>query len=216
MCSQIETFKKEHDELSLVVIDTFQIIRNSGRDISYANDYEEVRILKQLADNLGICILLIYHIRKQDASDPLNKISGTTGIIGAADAVFVLDKSKRNANCATMICTGRDIEYREIELNFSKESCIWELVSDTLENPELLLPDEMAVLIEWGKFKKYFNGSNTEFAESYSSFSGYTMSAKALKQQMNKWRYQLEEQGLYFKSTRSNGHRKIEIFYIEK
>lgn len=60
--------------------------------------------------------------------DPLNKISGTTGISGAMDAIFVLDKSKRNADTATLVCTGRDIEYREMEMKLSKENCVWTLV----------------------------------------------------------------------------------------
>lgn len=63
-------------------MDTFQIVRNNSIDISYANDYEEIRILKQLADELGICLLLVHHLRKQGDSDPFNKLTGTTGIVG--------------------------------------------------------------------------------------------------------------------------------------
>ena len=86
-----------------------------------------------LADELEISILLVHHLRKQGDGDPLNKISGTTGISGAMDAIFVLDKSKRNADTATLVCTGRDIEYREMEMKLSKENCVWTLVSDSLE-----------------------------------------------------------------------------------
>lgn len=50
-----------------------------------------------------------------------------------------------------MICTGRDIEYRELELNFSKDNHIWDLVSDSVESPEILLQDEMIQLIEFMK-----------------------------------------------------------------
>jgi hypothetical protein len=76
-------------------------------------------------------------LRKQGDSDPLNKLSGTTGISGAVDAVFVLDKSRRNQSGATLICTGRDIEYRELELNFTKDTCRWELIADSTEMPEV-------------------------------------------------------------------------------
>ena len=92
-----------------VAIDTFQVIRSYTADTSYANDYDELRKLKALADELNITLLLVHHLRKQGDSDPLNKLSGTTGISGAVDAVFVLDKSKRSQDNATLVATGRDI-----------------------------------------------------------------------------------------------------------
>lgn len=100
LCEQIRKFVAEHPDTVFVAIDTFQIIRNGTIDTSYANDYSEVRQLKQLADEINISLLLVHHLRKQGDSDPINKLSGTTGISGAMDALFVLDKSKRNGNCA--------------------------------------------------------------------------------------------------------------------
>ena len=170
--------------------------------------------MKALADELNITLLLVHHLRKQGDSDPLNKLSGTTGISGAVDAVFVLDKSKRSQDNATLVATGRDIEYRELEIRFSKDSHTWELVSDSLGDPRLLLPSEMDKLISFVQSINSFIGSNTEFAERYCSFSGEQISAKALKQQMNKWRYNLEEHGVYFLSHRSNGERILEVRYV--
>lgn len=213
LCEQIRSFVKEHPDTVLVAIDTFQVIRGFSNDTSYANDYDEVRKLKQLADELNISLLLVHHLRKQGDSDPLNKLSGTTGISGAVDAAFVLDQSKRNATGATMICTGRDIEYRELELNFSKDRFVWERLSDTLEEPMLVLPNEMISLVEFMKRERSFSGSNTEFTEHYNSFSGKSFSHKALKQMMNHWRYALEEQGVIFESHRSNGQRLLVISF---
>ena len=214
LCFQIEQFISEHTDTVLVIIDTFQLVRIGGVDTSYANDYSEVRKLKALADKLHISLLLVHHLRKQGDSDPLNKLSGTTGISGAMDAVFILDVSKRHARGATLFCTGRDIESREIELNMSRETCAWELISDTLDKPDLTLPDEILKLAEFMKSIEQFKGGNTEFAEQFCAFSGVEISAKALKQLMNRWRYQLEEKYVYFKSSRSNGQRFLEIRYI--
>ena len=133
LCMQISKFILEHPDTVLVIIDTFQIVRNNGIETSYANDYEEVRALKTLADEKKISLLLVHHLRKQGDSYALNKLSGTTGISGAMDAVFILDQSKRNANGATLFCTGRDIENREIEIQLKKENCEWELKGDSLE-----------------------------------------------------------------------------------
>ena len=198
----------------LVVIDTFQMIRSKNKDTTYANDYQEIEELKRLADKLKISLLLVHHLRKQGDNDPLNKISGTTGISGAVDTTFILDKSKRSQNNATMICTGRDIEYRELELNFSKENHIWDLVSDSVESPEILLSDEMIQLIEFMKKVKIFKGTNTEFAEEFNPFCRKEISAKALKQMMNKWRYELESNNIYFNSYRSNGKRFVNVHYL--
>lgn len=213
LCEQIRNFVSEHSDTVLVAIDTFQIIRANNTDTSYANDYDEVRQMKQLADELSISILLVHHLRKQGDSDPLNKISGTTGISGAMDAIFVLDKSKRNADMATLVCTGRDIEYREMEMKLSKENCTWNLVSDSLENPQMRLPDEMVSLVEFMKVQKSFSGTNSEFIELFNSYYDKKLSVKSLKQMMNRWRYSLEEYGVQFINHRSNGQRLVDISY---
>lgn len=213
LCEQIRNFVSEHPDTVLVAIDTFQIVRASTTDTSYANDYDDVRQMKQLADELNISILLVHHLRKQGDGDPLNKISGTTGISGAMDAIFVLDKSKRNADTATLVCTGRDIEYREMEMRLSKEDCVWNLVSDSLENPQMRLPNELVSLVAFMKMQKSFSGTNSEFTELFNSYYGKKLSAKSLKQMMNRWRYSLEEQGVQFTNRRSNGQRLVDISY---
>ena len=214
LCMQISKFILEHPDTVLVIIDTFQIVRNNGIEASYANDYEEVRALKTLADEKKISLLLVHHLRKQGDSYALNKLSGTTGISGAMDAVFILDQSKRNANGATLFCTGRDIENREIEIQLKKENCEWELKGDSLEEPTLSQPEEITLLIEMMKQLQSFDGGNTELAEQLNSFSGKNISAKALKQLMNKWRYTLEENDIFFTSGRSNGKRYIKTWYL--
>lgn len=214
LAEQIESFIAEHNDTVLVVIDTFQMIRSKNKDTTYANDYQEMEELKRLAEKLKISLLLVHHLRKQGDNDPLNKISGTTGISGAVDTTFILDKSKRSQNNATMICTGRDIEYRELELNFSKDNHIWDLVSDSVESPEILLPDEMIQLIEFMKKVKIFKSTNTEFAKEFNSFCRKEISAKVLKQMMNKWRYELEDNDVFFSSYRSNGKRFVNVHYM--
>ncbi|MCI2113408.1 MAG: helicase RepA family protein [Ruminococcus sp.] len=210
---QIRTFVDEHMDTVLIIIDTFQLIRSANKDLSYSNDYLEVQKLKKLADELKIAILLVHHLRKQGDSDPINEISGTNGIAGCADALFVLKKSNRTQGNATLFCTGRDIEDREIELEFSKEDCTWKMTADSAENPNMLLPDEMNLLIEMMKAEKYFNGSNAEFLERYNAFSGKNLSARILKRMMNKWKYDLNDNHIYFKSYKENNIRKVEIKY---
>lgn len=214
LIQQIQNFIITHTNTTLIVIDTFQMIRNSSSELSYANDYNEIGKLKQYSDEMSISILLVHHLRKQGDSDPLNKLSGTTEIIGAVDAVFVLDKDKRNESKADLLCTGRDIEQREFQLVFNKENCTWELINDSLENPVPTMPNEMIDFIAFMKVQKYFNGSNMDLVESFNLSNGYSLSAKSLKQMMNKFRYQLEDNGIKFVSHRSNGQRLVEVSYF--
>ena len=82
---QIEQFLTEHPTTKLVVIDTLQRVRSAGSDSNlYANDYQDVGLLKQLADKYHIAILLIHHLRKLHDDDPMNMISGSTGLCKAA------------------------------------------------------------------------------------------------------------------------------------
>lgn len=215
LIQQIQNFIITHTDTTLIVMDTFQMIRNNS-ELSYANDYNEIGKLKQYTDEMSISILLVHHLRKQGDSDPLNKLSGTTGISGAVDAVFVLDKDKRNENKANLLCIGRDIEQREFQLSFNKENCTWDLINDSLENPVPSMPQEMIDFIEFMKSLKHFKGSNTDLVDNFNSIKGYSLSAKSLKQMMNKFRYELEDNFVQFTSHRSNGQRLVEVSYQAK
>ena len=129
---QIEQFLMEHPTTKLVVIDTLQRVRGTGSDSNlYANDYQDIGLLKKLADNQHIAILLIHHLRKLHDDDPMNMISGSTGLSGAADSAFVLQKNARSANAASLHCTGRDIPDRTLKLEFGEEDHIWKLLEDS-------------------------------------------------------------------------------------
>ena len=133
---QLCAFLSEHPDTVLIIIDTLQMIRGAGYDNTYANDYRDLSALKRIADAHGIAILLIHHLRKMNDDDPMNMISGTTGLSGATDSNFVLRKSKRRENTATLYCTGRDIPYRELALEFDGEDHVWKLLSDDCEQKE--------------------------------------------------------------------------------
>ena len=86
---QIEAFKKEHDDLKIVVVDVMQMVR-SNVESSYGSDYAELIALKQVAYRLGICILMIHHMRKAKYANPFNMMTGSTGIGGAPDGNVAL------------------------------------------------------------------------------------------------------------------------------
>lgn len=162
--AQILRFIREHPDTVLIVIDTFQMIRGNTGEPSYGGDYEEIQKLKRIADSQRVAILLVHHLRKQDDPDPFNKLSGTTGITGAVDTVFVLDRSRRREDGATLFCTGRDIEYRELELRFSKEKFVWELMSDSAKDRTVSLPRDICwVYILLGLIYRTVPGSERNY-----------------------------------------------------
>lgn len=125
---QIEKFLSQHPETSLVVIDTLQKVRaadpNNG---AYASDYQDMSALKSLADRRGIGLLLVHHLRKQGASDPFQQISGSNGLMGAADTIWLLQR-QRMSDTARLLVTGRDMGSRTLHLQ--TRDCIWQLLEE--------------------------------------------------------------------------------------
>ena len=210
VCDWLRDFKHQHPAITLVAIDTFQLIRTPTPDVSYGGDYAELRVLKELADELGICLLLVHHLRKMNDKDPVNKLSGSTGISGAVDAIFVLDKNERIERLATFYASGRDIRDRKIQLELDEYTCTWNLLSDSLTMPETTLPKELTSLYYFMTGANEFIGSNTELA----SYLGREVNPKGLKQMMNRHRYELEDLGVFFESKRSNGQKYVVVRYV--
>ena len=169
---EILLYIRKHPDMSLIIIDTFQMVRGKKGDPSYGSDYDDIQKLKRISDSQNVAILLVHHLRKMGDRDPVNKLSGTTGITGAVDTVFVLDKSRRREDGATLVCTGRDIEHRELELRFSKEEFVWKLMSDSAKDRTVSLPRDMAAVVELMKSIGKFSGGNTDFVEKVSAIVG--------------------------------------------
>ena len=126
---QLAGFLREHPGTSLIIIDTLQKIRETGGDnYSYASDYQVITLLKKFADQNGICLLLVHHTRKQQADDKFDMISGTNGLLGAADGAFLLHKEKRTDKAATLDVSGRDQQDQKLNLLRNETTLAWDLV----------------------------------------------------------------------------------------
>lgn len=131
---QLHKFVKEHEDARLIIIDTLQKVREaSGDKLSYGNDYEIVTKLKRFSDQYGICLLVVHHTRKMEYSDSFDMISGTNGLLGAADGAFIMQKEKRTENKAVLEVAGRDQQDQRLFLNFNREQCVWELTKSETE-----------------------------------------------------------------------------------
>ena len=119
---QLHKFVKEHENARLIIIDTLQKVREaSGDKLSYGNDFDIVTKLKRFSDQYGICLLVVHHTRKMESSDSFDMISGTNGLLGAADGAFIMQKEKRTENKAVLEVAGRDQQDQRLFLNFNRE-----------------------------------------------------------------------------------------------
>ena len=122
----LEEWLGTHPAVGLVIIDTFARVRRKPKTNAnvYADDYAAAHEVKALADKHRVAILLVHHLRKCGATDPVEEVSGSTGLTGAADGVLVLKRERGQAD-ATLFTTGRDIDEEEIALNWDSESAKW-------------------------------------------------------------------------------------------
>lgn len=139
LIDQMENFLKTKPNTGLIVIDTFQKVRGptSGKESAYQTDYREIGLLKAFADKHGIALLLVHHLRKMaDDGDVFARISGTNGILGAADTALVLSRKNRADIDTVLSITGRDVEASDSVIRFDKSYCRWQSVGsvDVIEH----------------------------------------------------------------------------------
>ena len=180
----------------------------------YANDYQNIGLLKKLADKRHIAILLIHHLRKLHDDDPMNMISGSTGLSGAADSTFVLQKSSRLANIASLHCTGRDIPDRTLKLEFGEEDHIWKLLEDsktcsTTSKISMLQIENL--LSELLRADPTYLGSPSALSAKIDSDGRLGITPKKVTRLVLESVETLRENGILVKIYRSNGKRLISL-----
>lgn len=207
---QLTNFLREHPDTSLIIIDTLQKVREIGGDnYSYANDYQIITRLKALADNYSICLLLVHHTRKQQADDKFDMISGTNGLLGAADGAFLLQKERRADNAATLDISGRDQQDQRLYLKRDEERLVWELErreTELRQEPPDPVLEAVAALVtaerpEW-------RGTATELVAAL----GLDMKPNALAMRLNvrAWRLSYEYH-IHYESARTHAGRSIKL-----
>ena len=125
----IEQWLIAHSDRRLVVVDTLGRVRGmkNAREEQYQYDYRLIGALQELATRYSVAIVVVHHVRKSDAEDVLDTISGTTGIAGAADTGLVLGKT---AHGVRMYLRGRDAEEQDKLIEFDPETAIWSVIGD--------------------------------------------------------------------------------------
>ena len=206
---ELEEFVKQHKDARLIIIDTLQKVREvGGETFSYSNDYEIVTKLKAFSDKYGICLLVVHHTRKMESGDSFDMISGTNGLLGAADGAFIMQKKKRTDNTAVLDIVGRDQPDQELTIEFDRERCIWKFKKAETElwkqPPNPLLEAINGLLTE---DKPEWEGTATELLKQLPDMQ---LSAKVLSRKLNVVNSQLlNDYGIFYDNKRGHERRII-------
>ncbi|MDL2214394.1 AAA family ATPase [Clostridia bacterium OttesenSCG-928-O13] len=135
---QVQAFINKHSDVQLIIIDTLQKVRsNANARNVYAQDSEDLGIIKKVADQNNIAIVVVHHTNKGDMTDdPLRLVSGSYGISGIADTCLVLVRPNRRDTCSTLFVTGRDTEMQDLALEFNMDTCRWTYLGEAPEYVE--------------------------------------------------------------------------------
>ena len=81
----------------MVIVDTLEKFRplQSSRANAYSADYAAVTGLQKIAGERRVAVVINHHVRKMDADDPFDTVSGTLGLTGAADFNHRAEASSR-------------------------------------------------------------------------------------------------------------------------
>ncbi len=208
---QINEFIKKHKNTKLIVIDTWQKIRDANSVVtSYQNDYNEMQTLREIAEEHNICILLVHHTRKMQDDDPFNMITGTTGFTGAVDNMYVLIKENRLSSKAKLHMTGRDIKDKVLHLESEKESCEWVLThtedENTIEFPEDIF---FCKVVEFMEIENEFRGTATELKKRLLKVCDYEISEKVVTKKLIKYKDFFALKDVNFFNTRNGRSREL-------
>jgi hypothetical protein len=122
-----------HPEARFVIIDTLAMVREARKreDTSYDADYQAVLELRQLANEFGLAIVVVHHLRKAEADDAFDTVSGTLGLTGAPDSILILKRD--TAGNFVLHGKGRDLVEIEKAMVFDREACLWRIEGDAAD-----------------------------------------------------------------------------------
>lgn len=127
LIEMLDQWRQSVPDPRLIIVDTLAIVRppKGKNQDSYAADYEALSPLQRFASEHRLAIVVVTHVRKAEAEDPLEMISGTNGLTGAADSIMVLN---RTTDGPKLYARGRDVE--EVEKSLKFDGGRWSVLGD--------------------------------------------------------------------------------------
>jgi AAA domain/NrS-1 polymerase HBD domain len=108
----LEELMQDYPETQLISVDVLARVQKrqrSGNRNAYLEDYDSVTPLQRFALDHHIALVGVTHTnQKEVVTDKFHKITGTTGIIGCADTLLLLQRDRPEAS-GVLSVTGRDV-----------------------------------------------------------------------------------------------------------
>jgi hypothetical protein len=120
----------------LVIVDTLEKLRgeDKGNGRQYRADYQAVASLKMVADKHGVALLFLHHLNQnetkmgEEPGDPVYRVSGTSGLTGAADTIITLQRDRLSAEGA-LFTTGRRVATSVQGLVWDDAQFLWSITA---------------------------------------------------------------------------------------
>lgn len=127
--AELEAWADAVERPTLIIVDVLKMVRSATRanESLYDADYRALIGLASFARKRSIAVLIVHHVRKMESEDPLESLSGTNGLTGAADTVMVLKRDIGTGNCILYV-RGRDVEESDKAVRFRPDNGTWELL----------------------------------------------------------------------------------------
>lgn len=210
---QLNNYLLLNSDTKLVILDTLQKIRPSrgeGANV-YGADYADISALKALADDFGVTLLILHHLRKrEDGADPFNMVSGSTGLTGAVDGTYLL-RRERGDDCAELLITGRDVQYQSLRLRF--RDFVW-MLEERLSEEEIVrerLPDVLFDICEFMRGREMWSGTPTELCEALGTSTAPNAITKILGRYSEDF---LNAARIGFTTCKTRGLRQIGLYKL--
>lgn len=173
LLDDIKSHLHDFPRIRLIVVDVLQRVRGlvDKNDNAYQVDYKLVGAIQKLATELNVLILVVHHVKKGKVDDAIDSISGSFGLIGAADGGIIIGK---DGDVMRIESRMRDIPDFEFELTKEDGGPMWkpaqtarELIapaSTTKTNDVLLALRTAACALTAGDISKRTNVSEKNVA----------------------------------------------------
>lgn len=208
---QLESFIQDYPDTKLIVIDTLPKVRDSdGEGNIYATDYRDIGALKALADKYGVAIIAVQHLRKLYSPDPFQMVSGSSGLLGAADGCYVLKKEKHDDNTAKLYIQGRDVAQRTLTIRFDHISKEWLLIADDTPEMDIVKSDpSLSAVVSLLHKEQTFRGTASELCQRIHS----KLKPNALTRRLNRYAGELQQLGVYMEADRTSTRRELVLTF---
>ncbi len=215
--AQMEGWLAQAENPRLIIVDTLGRVKPSGKrsENAYEADTRQYGALQSWAAEKKVAVVVVHHLRKtKDSDDWFDKINGSNGLVGAADAVLGLGGA-RGEDISKLMVSGRDIDGDySMAIRFEDGQWILENAdSDTYESEAAFMRDPLIQGIYQLMYDRFeWQGSPTQLLDDIVAFThepldcGGTSGVKKCMTDHSKMLY--DREGILWSHKRS-GQRRV-------